>query len=52
MTMKALFVAWGDFIIGGAAFVAGVYFAEIVKKPVFAVIDWVKSAIAWVKAKV
>lgn len=49
--MKALFVVWGDVLIGAASFVAGVYFADIVKKPVFAVIDWVKSAIAWVKAK-
>jgi hypothetical protein len=47
----AFLVAWGDFLIGAAAFVAGVYFAEIVKKPVFAIIDWVKSAYAWIKAK-
>lgn len=49
--MTALFVAWGDFIIGAAAFVAGVYFADIVKKPVFAIIDWVKSAYAWIAGK-
>lgn len=36
---------------GGASFIAGVYFADIVRKPVFAVIDWVKSAYAWIKAK-
>lgn len=42
---------FGDILIGGASFIAGVYFAEIVKAPVFAVIDWVKSAYAWIKAK-
>lgn len=47
----AKFVVLADVLIGGAAFVAGVYFADIVKKPVFAVIDWVKSAYAWIKAK-
>lgn len=41
--MAAFFVAWGDFIIGAAAFVAGVYFADIVKKPIFAAIDWIKA---------
>lgn len=48
----AFLVAWFDFIIAAASFMAGVYFADIVKKPVFAIIDWVKSAVAWVKAKV
>jgi hypothetical protein len=43
--MKALFVAWADFIIAGAAFVAGVYFADVVKKPVMAVVNWVKSMV-------
>ena len=47
----AFLVAWGDVLIGAASFVAGVYFADIVKKPVFAVIDWVKSAYAWVASK-
>lgn len=37
------FVAMGDLIIGAAAFVAGVYFADIVKIPVLAVINWVKA---------
>ena len=42
----------GDMMIAAAAFMAGVYFADIVKKPVFSVIDWVKSAVAWIKSKV
>jgi hypothetical protein len=46
------FTFLGDIVIGGAAFIAGVYFAEIVKAPVFAIIDWVKAAINWIKAKV
>jgi hypothetical protein len=37
------FVVMGDLIIGGAAFVAGVYFADIVKAPIFAAINWVKA---------
>lgn len=37
------FVAFGDFIIAAAAFVAGVYFADKVKAPIFAVINWVKA---------
>ena len=45
-------VAYGDLIIAGASFVAGVYFADYAKAPVFAVIGWVKSAYAWIKAKV
>ena len=43
--------AGADVLIGGASFIAGVYFADIVKKPIFAIIDWVKSAAAWIKSK-
>jgi hypothetical protein len=43
--------AFGDIAIGAASFMAGVYFADIVKKPVFAVIDFVKSAYAWIASK-
>jgi hypothetical protein len=42
---------FGDIMIGAASFIAGVYFADIVKKPVFAVIDFVKSAYAWIASK-
>ena len=45
------FVAFGDLVIGAAAFIAGVYFADTVKKPVFAVIDFAKKAYAWIAAK-
>lgn len=38
-------------IIGAAAFVAGVYFADTAKAPVMKMIEWVKSAVAWVKSK-
>lgn len=37
------FVAMGDIIIAAAAFVAGVYFADTVKAPVLAAINWIKS---------
>lgn len=37
------FVAMGDILIGVAAFVAGVYFADKVKAPVLAVINWIKA---------
>ena len=43
--------AFGDILVGAAAFMAGVYFADIVKKPVFAIIDGVKSAYAWIASK-
>lgn len=33
----------GDIIIGGAAFVAGVYFADTVKAPILAAIAWAKA---------
>ncbi len=49
--MLGLSVFTFDLIIGGAAFIAGVYFADIVKAPVIAIINWVKSAYAWIKAK-
>lgn len=41
----------GDILIGAAAFIAGVYFADIVKAPVFAVINWVKAAYNWIRSK-
>lgn len=50
--MWAILVAWGDVIIAAAAFVAGVYFADYAKAPVLKVVGWVKSAAAWVRAKV
>ena len=37
------FVAMGDILIGAAAFVAGVYFADKVKAPVMAAINWIKG---------
>lgn len=51
LTTMAKFVLSGDFLIGAAAFVAGVYFADYVKAPVMKIVDWIKSAIGWVKGK-
>lgn len=42
--------AFGDILIGVASFMAGVYFADIVKKPVFAAIEWMKTAYGWIKS--
>lgn len=39
----AFAVVWGDVLIGAAAFVAGVYFADTVKAPVLKIIDWIKA---------
>lgn len=44
--MWAFIVAWGDFIIGGVAFVAGVYVEQK-----FGVYPKIKAAYDWIKAK-